>query len=235
VIELKNNEEIRDAWAKGKDCWRDKTIPRRQYETVVKNELEAYSKGAQIPPYNAFIQTLMRLPKEYDNHDASMLDVGASGAYYKKIMEIAGFNYDYTACDFNPDFKVLAEELYPGVKFDIEDATKLSYHDGQFDIVVSGCCMLHIPEYRLVVFEAARVARRFVIFHRQPILHTRPTTYYLKEAYGIPCVEIHFGEMEFKTLLTMAGLRIAHVERVFTNSENGGYSHLTYLTEKVNA
>ncbi len=230
--ELQSAEEIRKAWEDAGNCWLSKEIPKLQYETVVKNELEAYAKGAKIAPYDAFVQCLFRIQCP-DSRETTFLDVGASGAYYSKIMRIAGFKYNYRACDFSKDFQALAADLYPTVNFDVEDATRLSYHDGQFDIVHSGCCMLHIKDYRSVVFESARVSKRYVLFHRQPILYNKPTTYYLKLAYGIPCVEIHFSETEFFMLLRMAGLKIVHLENIFTLPDDGGYSHVSYLCEKI--
>jgi ubiquinone/menaquinone biosynthesis C-methylase UbiE len=233
MIELKTAEEVHQAWLEAENCWMSKEIPKLQYEMVVKNELVNYAKGVQIAPYDAFVQCLFRIPDELDKPETSFLDVGASGAYYNEIMKLAGFKYNYTGCDWNPEFKELAKKLYPEIKFDIEDARRLTYHDGQFDIVMSACCMLHIRDYRTIVFETARVTKKYAIFHRQPILHSKQTTYYKKEAYGIPCIEIHFNEQEFLTLLKQAGLRLLHFERIFTVNEDGGYSHITYLTEKT--
>jgi len=61
--------------------------------------------------------------------------------------------------------------MYPAIRFDVEDATRLRYNSDSFDIVVSGCCLLHISEYEKAIAEAARVSREFVVFHRTPVLH----------------------------------------------------------------
>lgn len=233
MIELKTKEEIDLAWNEAGQGWMDPEIPRKQYGMVVKNEIEAYKRGATIAPYHAFIQTLLSIPPELDKPETTLLDVGASGGYYREIMRVAGFKYDYTGCDWNPAFRKLALELYPDMKFDIGDARALHYPDKSFDIVVSACCMIHIREYDRVIKEAARVSSRYVIFHRQPILFNSVTKQYRKEAYGVPCVEIHFGEREFMMLLTLNGLMLKHFETIFTNTEDGGYGHVTYLAEKV--
>ena len=229
---LETIAEIEQAWKEAGAGWMDPDLPQKQYEMVVKNELEAYKNGAKIAPYDAFIQTLLKIPPELDKPQTKFLDVGASGGYYREIMRTAGFKYEYRACDWNIYFRQLAHKLYPDMKFDVADARALPYPPGYFDIVMSACCMLHIREYAEVIAEAARVARRYVIFHRQPILFNQSTQYYKKEAYGVPCVEIHFGEREFMMLLTMNKLKLVHLETIFSNNEDGGYAHITYLAEK---
>jgi len=233
MIELKTPQEIEDAWKEAGNGWMDPELPRKQYHMVVRNELETYRRGGSPAVFDAFTKTLLHIPEILDRPQTRLLDVGASGGYYREIMRIAGFQYDYVACDWNPSFKKLALELYPDMKYDIGDARSLAYGNESFDIVVSGACMLHIREYTKVVTEAARVSKRFVVFNRTPILFNSSTRYFMKEAYGTPCVEIHFSEREFMMLLTFAGLVLRHFETVFMNDEHGGYAHITYLAEKI--
>lgn len=92
--------------------------------------------------------------------------------------------------------------------FTVEDATALQYTDRSFDIVVSGCCLLHIPDYAKGVTETARVARRYAIFHRTPVVWGQPEQWYRKQAYGVETVEIHFNEPEFLILLDKSGFEL---------------------------
>ena len=96
----------------------------------------------------------------------------------------------------------MARKKYPSLDFDVGDATDLHYADKSFDIVVSGACLLHIPEYWKGIAEAARVASDYVIFHRTPIVWGQAEQWYRKQAYGVETVEIHFNEDDFLDLLT---------------------------------
>jgi ubiquinone/menaquinone biosynthesis C-methylase UbiE len=102
----------------------------------------------------------------------------------------------------------MAREKYPSVDFTVEDATALRHADTSFDVVVSGCCLLHIPEYSKAVAETTRVARRYALFHRTPVVWGQPERWYRKKAYGIETVEIHFNEPEFLALLSRSGLEL---------------------------
>ena len=130
----------------------------------------------------------------------------------------------------------MAKEKYPSVEFKVEDATAMHFEDGSFDIVLSGCCLLHIPEYVKGVEEAARVARSFVIFHRTPVVWGQPERWYRKQAYGVETVEIHFNERDFLVLLAKNGLELI---ATFTLSEEytdvaftQGYANRTYVCRK---
>lgn len=160
-----------------------------------------------------------------------LLDVGASAGYYSEVMKIAGMRFHYTACDYSPAFKALAEELYPGIDFHIADATDLPFDDGAADIVLSGACIMHVAEYEKAIQEAARVAKRYVIFHRSPVFTDQATTFYEKEAYGVRCLEIHFNERELLGLFADCGLSLLHTETVFWN-DGERFGHKTYLLSK---
>jgi len=208
------------------NAWKDPDIPKLQYE-IASRELDNYRKGISVPPFNALIRCLRQIsfgPK------VSLLDVGASAGYYSEVLKIAGYDFDYTALDFSPTFKELAEELYPGIRFDLGDARQLPYAHDAFDIVLSGCCMLHILDYGQVIRETARVTSRYAIFSKTPIRFDA-TTYFEKTAYGKPCLEIHFSEAELLELFADSGLRLIYSTDVYSAvTELGGYR--TYLLEK---
>ena len=90
----------------------------------------------------------------------------------------------------------------------MEDATQLSYMDQTFDVVISGGCLLHIPEYTQAIKETVRVSRKYVVFHRTPIVHMSGETVYTKKAYGVETFETHFNEQEFVQKLKAENLSI---------------------------
>lgn len=215
-------------------AWKDPEIPRRQYELAVKPELDNLRNGKPCAPFAALIKCIRKLPIGVAlNRSVRLLDVGASTGYYHEVLTAANFKGQYTALDFSPAFKELAEQLYPGIAFDLGDARALPYWDNAFDIVLSGCCLLHIPEYESVIRETARVASQFAIFSKTPILLTGPTRFYEKEAYGVRTIEIHFSQSELLQLFEKHGLVAYSYEDVSTeHSGDGLLIHRTYLLRK---
>jgi SAM-dependent methyltransferase len=211
-------------------AWEDPSIPRRQYEWAVHPELEKFRKGQPCQPFDALIQTLREIPEELPDN-ARLLDVGAASGYYREVLRIAGYSFNYTGIDSSRAFQRLALELYPDIDFDLGDACSLPYHDGWFDLVLSGAVLMHLPDYKKAIQEAERVASKYVIFHRTPVFSNRGTTYYAKEAYGVSCLEIHFDESELLDLFRKSDLDLIHCRDVFWN-QSEGFGHRTYLLRK---
>lgn len=222
--------EVAEVAASCAEAWKDPSIPARQY-AIVKPELENYRNGGACAPFDALARCLKRLPEEMKWPETKFLDVGASAGYYLEILRQASFHCDYVACDFSPAFKVLAEELYPGIRFDVADARQLPYESGSFDIVLSGCVMLHTLEYEQVLAETARVTKQYALFHRTPVLTTKPTTFYVKEAYQVPCLEIWFNEQELISLFRKYGLSVIWQDDVFFDFERS-FGHREYVLKK---
>lgn len=211
-------------------AWQDPGIPERQY-AIVKPELENYRKGGKCAPFDAFVRCMERLPEEMRWPATRLLDLGASGAFYKEILQQNSFWCDYTACDYNPAFKVLAEELYPLVKFDVADARHLPYHDDSFNISISGGLIMHSIEYEQIIAEMARVTSEFIILHRTPVLTRKPTTFYVKTAYGVDVLEVHFNEDELLSLFRNQGLSLVWTDEVFFNFSES-FGHRNYVLRK---
>ncbi len=167
-----------------------------------------------VDVFDVLVRALRELPGL--RPDASVLEIGCSSGYYADVLKIAGVNVSYTGCDYSDAFVALAREIYPGLRFEVQDATALHYADESFDVVISGCCLLHIPEYETAVAETARVAREYAIFHRTPVVIGEPTKYFRKRAYGVETVEIHFNEPAFLALLEAHGLAL---QKTYTLSE----------------
>ena len=53
----------------------------------------------------------------------------------------------------------MVRHKHPALGFDVEDATGLKYGDDVFDVVISGGCLLHIPNFQTTLAETAKVAR----------------------------------------------------------------------------
>jgi len=217
-----------------RNSWQDDALPLRQRE-LVEQQLRQYRSGVRIDVFDVFVESLRSLPDLAP--DASLLEVGCSSGFYSEIVEIAGLPIKYTGCDYSEAFIRLAKEKYPSIDFTVEDATALHYPDGSFDIVVSGCCLLHIPEYAKGIEETARVARRYAIFHRTPVVWGQSEQWYRKQAYGVETVEIHFNEAQFLELLADNGLELLRVytlhEEFQRSDKTLGKAIRTYVTRKT--
>ena len=178
-------------------AWQDWDLPMKQRE-LVDRQLADYRVGLPIDVFDVLVEAMHAIPKE---SRASVLEVGCSSGFYSEVFKIAGLDVNYVGADYSDAFIKLAQLRYPALKFDLEDATAMRYRDNAFDVVISGCCLLHIPEYEEAVAEVARVARTFAIFHRTPVVLDRPNRYFRKLAYGVETIEIHFNEQQFLDLL----------------------------------
>lgn len=213
--------------------WQDPDLPRKQY-AIVKNQLAEIATSQHFPGH---MQALIDQMKIIDEPKSTVLEIGCSSGYNSEVMKLAGIDISYTGCDYSQPFIHLAKELYPGLPFDVCEATTLPYADGQFHTAISGCCILHILDYPKAIQETARVAQRYVIMSRTPVIHLQPTTYTKKIGYGIPMVEIFFNENELYHIFRNAGLRIVDVITFTDGPHLRGIPETTfvktYLCEKV--
>ena len=215
-------------------AWQAMEIPARQREGVDR-QLAAYRAGSRDAGFDVLIDTLRPLADQRAGAERplTLLEVGCSSGYYSEAFEIKGLRTAYSGCDYSAAFVEMAKLYYPALDFQVQNATKLGYSDDAFDVVVSGCCLLHIGDYASAVREAARVARSHVVFHRTPVLHRNPTTWYTKRAYGVETVEIHFNEQHLVALFAEHGLRVVGIATLHVDWQDGdAFASKTYLCEK---
>ncbi|WP_253958363.1 methyltransferase domain-containing protein [Rhizobium sp. WYJ-E13] len=227
-VDKRDGEALRLA-----DSWKAEDLPARQ-RALVERQLKDYRAGAAIDVFDVFTAALSRIG-DFPSQ-ASLLEIGCSSGYYSEVLEVSGLPLRYHGCDYSGAFIEMARRTYPACSFDLEDATRLRYADEAFDVVVSGCCLLHIPDYKAAIAESARVAKGHVIFHRTPVVYGEPTKYFRKQAYGVETVEIHFSEPELLDLFELHGLE---VQATFTlnnspdpDDPSKGSANRTYLCRK---
>jgi len=214
-----------------RDSWQDTSIPQRQ-RRLVDAELDAYRAGRPIPAFDTLVQMLRNVT--HTNGEDTLLEIGCASGHYAEVMRIQGLRVQYVGCDYSQAFIDLARQRLPALRFDTEDATALGYGDAAFDIVVSGCCLLHIPQYAAAIAETARVARRFAVFHRTPVLHSQPTRIFTKKAYNVRTVEIHFNEQELVRLFALHRLRVVDIGTISCDWRDAdAVAVKTYLCEKA--
>lgn len=222
--------------AVAKECaeaWKHPDIPLRQYELCVRGELERFRAGEAIAPFDALIRCWRKIPWAA-GYFPTVLDVGASSGYYREVLKIAGIDAHYMGIDYSEAFLDLQHQLWPDLdgRLDLGDACDLPYADDEFDIVLHSAVIMHISDYKKAIAEAARVARRWLIFNRTPVYGFRPTTFFEKEAYGIPCLELHFNEPELLAMFEKYNLKLRHFETIFRDAKIS-FEHRCYLLENV--
>jgi ubiquinone/menaquinone biosynthesis C-methylase UbiE len=211
-------------------AWLNVDMPARQRE-LVDRQLATYRNGEHVDVFNVLVKSLHDLAGV--TTPMRVLEIGCSSGYYSEVFRIAGLDIDYTGCDYSEPFVALARQLHPGLPFDVQDATALVYADNAYDVVISGCCLLHIPEYQDAVAETARVASCYAVFHRTPVVLGQPNKYYRKQAYGVETVEIHFNEPQFLKLLADSGLELMSTHTLDEALSYGvGSATRTYVCRK---
>lgn len=229
-VELDRDDRLDEA-SRLSAAWKSSELPDRQ-RNLVDRLMTDYRAGFPVLVFDALINSLKKLPRL--NPGMSFLEIGCSSGYYSEVLKIAEIDLKYSGCDYSSHFIDMARKCYPDCDFSVEDATCLGYADNSFDIVVSGCCLLHIPEYQRAVCETVRVSREYVIFHRTPVVWGRDDQWYRKEAYGVETIEIHFNESKFLDLLAKNELEIIST---YTLSEDAAVSYgqavRTYTCRKL--
>ncbi|MBI4032685.1 class I SAM-dependent methyltransferase [Candidatus Berkelbacteria bacterium] len=189
------------------ESWQDTALPAKQWKGV-QASLDAMRTTGTRP---ADIETLVALLRTTKLTRGSLLEVGCSSGYMSELLDQAGFSFAYTGLDYSSAFIEFAQRQYPERSFVLGDATSLALQDRSFDLVLSGSCLLHILDYARAIQEAARVARRYVLFSKTPVLHLTDTIYTRKTAYDVPMFEIQFNESELVEHFRAAGLAVVGV------------------------
>jgi SAM-dependent methyltransferase len=217
----------------GKDlqgAWQNDSLPARQRK-LVEEQLKQYRAGSEVRVFDVLVDSIRRLRL---GGIPSLLEVGCSSGYYSEVLPARGVAVRYAGCDYSEAFIELARRCYPALRFDVMDATRLGYRDGEFDIVVSASCILHILDYPAAIAETARVAGRFAIFHRTPVQHGKPTRHYTKDAYGVQTIELHFNETELVRLFADNGLVVTDILTIDAEwRKDDAFAMKTYVCRKV--
>lgn len=185
------------------NAWKNPELPQRQLEL---NRVEI-ANFHNIRPFTAAVSMI----KSTGLASPGLLDIGCSSGSYYEVFSKAGLNLSYRGCDYAEAFIKLAKTRYPQIPFDVCDATALPYRDSEYDIVLSSSCLQYVKDYPKAVGEAARVAKKFVIMHRLPMLHFQKNAYLAKKGYGVEMVEIWFNEQTLMQTFQKSGLAVINI------------------------
>jgi SAM-dependent methyltransferase len=212
-------------------AWRDPRIPTAQ-RAVVEMELRQMVMGQPPLVFSQLAEAVRATSCEH----GTIVEVGCASGYYAEVLaHLLGHDVRYLGLDYSAALIAEARRRYQARPFLIGDATALPLAGDVCDVLISGCVLLHVADFQRAIVESSRASRRWVIFHRTPVVNG-PTLQYTKLAYGVRCLEWAFGEAELLSQFQAAGLRIARTYDIGQNKlpQTGyqGYNR-TYLCEKM--
>lgn len=217
-------DQVSDSMTK---AWQSEEIPARQ-RALVQSELREMYLGRVPRVY----QTLAEALQPFAREGLPVLEIGCASGYYYEILEyLLNRRLAYEGADYSEALIRMARSLYPGTPFHVADGAALPFADGRFEVAISSCVLLHVPNWLDHVKETARVAGRAVIASRSPVCRRRPTQFLKKFAYGVETVELLFNEGEFLAGFERAGLFPVSLIDVGSNPAEDNYT-LTYTFEK---
>lgn len=185
------------------EAWRTPSIVVGQ-QRVTDNELRELREGHPTLPWRVLAEAV----RATGESDHTILEVGCSTAYHSEVLAtLLCRPIHYIGIDYSEAMIRAGKSRYPGVLLCAGDAAALPLASASVDVLISGCVILHVPRWRDAIREASRVSRRWVVFQRTPIRKGN-TRVFTKDAYGVRCLEYHFGEAEFFQTITTAGLRL---------------------------
>jgi SAM-dependent methyltransferase len=102
-----------------------------------------------------------------------------------------------------------ATRTRPNLEYRAEEATRLSFQDGEFDMATAIEVLEHVPEPEQTLHEMARVAERWLLVSvpREPIwrMVNMARGAYWKSLGNTPGHVNHWSKVSFKSLLTQYG------------------------------
>lgn len=211
------------------DGWKNESIPLKQRE-LVQNELLDMYNGKVNKNYS----TLADLTTPLIDKDCKVLEIGCSSGYYSEVLDyLLNKKIRYTGVDYSEAMINMASQFYPLKEFYVRDGKNLGFDDHSFDIVISGGVLLHCPNYEEHIKESVRVAKKYIILHRTPLVKVRNTLIVKKMAYGVETVELRFNEKEILTLMNKFGCELIQ-EISLQNDEVNDLYEKSFLFEIVN-
>jgi ubiquinone/menaquinone biosynthesis C-methylase UbiE len=183
--------------------WSDDLVGELQ-RTLVNYQLHQLKRGNPAPVFKMIEAAL----KNIEENGLSFLDIGCTSGYYFEVINhyyLGKFNY--SGCDYNKSSIDLAKQYYPNVNFSVEDITKLSFSDRQFDVSFLSGVIEHVPNHTEGLNELCRITDKYIVLHR--IFLTEEDTFCTKGTqYFVPVIRYTYNKNKFFKILSDNGFEI---------------------------
>ena len=187
------------------DSWRDPKIPKEQWK-IVHPQLFDFERGKKVDLFEVFCESVKTCLDVLPIITPTLLEIGCSSGYYGFVLQQRSPKISYIGIDFSQEFITFGKSQFPNLDLQVQDATLLHFPSNHFGIVVSGCVLLHLTDWKLGIKESCRVAQNCVVFHRTPVTRA-PTTLFTKKAYGVKVFEWSFNEHELVSEVESHGFK----------------------------
>ena len=185
--------------------WLDQKIPEKQWR-VVHPQLLDFKLGKKVELFEIFCNSIKTCLNFLPNATPTLLEIGCSSGYHGFVLSQRFPEFKYTGVDFSPEVIAFGKSQFPGLELQVQNATSLNFPGEHFGVVISGCVLLHLDDWKLGIKESCRIAQNCVIFHRTPVTRA-PTALFTKKAYGVNMFEWSFNESEFVSEVESHGFR----------------------------
>ena len=202
-----------------KNNWKHEHLGKTQ-RIFVEEELKQLRQGDVPFVYNGFLKLLNLI----DGNGHTFLDIGCATGYY---CDVANTVYPekimYSGCDYNTHSIDIAKTKNPDVNFKVEDATKLSYKDDEFDIVMVSGVYEHVPEQKKAFNETCRIVKTWLICHRITLTSGGGTDdeYVTKGfQYQTEIIRYYYNRKAFIKRIEDRGFKLDSYIKIYPNNEN---------------
>ena len=194
---LTNDRQIAILGDRFADSWKDSATTDGQ-AVLGYGEVERWKRGESVAPFDA-LRKLMASPALAGI--STIHETGCGAGYNLAVLRHCGFTGEYTGTDYSQNMVAEAfarTEYCDRARFLLWDCRKPDAPfnvDLSADLMIEGCAILHIADWRTAISNVAACARRFLILHRLPLVRPGEPPFSRKEAYGVPCIERRFDRL----------------------------------------
>jgi len=207
---------VKELGASG-ETWKDKSIPVDQYE-IVKQEVKDLKAGKPNQTWKTIQRVMLEhLPEQRLN----LIDIGCASGYFYEIFTLLFKNkFKYTGADYSDEMLKLAKKNYPAIKVKKIDVRDISLPDCSYDVVFSNAVLEHVPEWKQGLLELARVAGKYLILSKTPVIDGDFKTEQKYIYGGVPVFFNNFNRDEFVQIVLDQGFQLICEEKTHPHPNN---------------
>lgn len=200
---------------------------------LVDTQLAAMHVGNAPRHFSVVGELLQGLREQSDLEATTLLDAGCASCYYHEVIDyyVSGW-VEYTGVDYNLGMIEMVNRLYPGLPIYKADLCDLGlFADQSYDIVLEGAALVQIREWKPALSELARIARRWLILHRESFYwDDKLTSCEVTRAYDNEVWSVRFNFLEVTAFLARRGFSMVSAICI---ADNGPQSGRTVLFKRL--